>query len=95
MEGSPAAGGRAPGDSSESELHLLSVNRDSLGEGIIKYVPLGSELKCLRLIIVIGPKVLLASHTNGDLKKKSTNGHELRGLLEGQVDQQHVTLTLR
>ena len=43
MERSPVARGCAPDrfinvDSSESEVHLLSVNRDSLGEGIIKYV---------------------------------------------------------
>ena len=50
MERSPAAGGCAPGSNlgaSESEVHLLSVNCDSLEEGIIKDVSLPSELKGL------------------------------------------------
>ena len=43
MERSPAVGGCAPdrirnAGSSESEVHLLSVNGDSLGEGIIRDV---------------------------------------------------------
>ena len=51
---SPAAGGCAPDrirsvGSSESDVHLLSVNRDSLGEGIIQYVYLLSDLKGVTL----------------------------------------------
>jgi hypothetical protein len=68
MERSPAAGGCGPDGirnvgSSESEVHLLSVNRDSLGEGIIKDVCLLSDLNGFTLGIVPGPKICLVNTT--------------------------------
>ena len=97
MERSPAAGGCAP----ESDMwailnqkaHLLSVNRDSLGEGIIKDVSFLSDLKRFTLRIVLGPKVFMVNHTNGDLEAK--HRHDLRWLLEGHMGRQQIRGSIR
>ena len=60
----------------------MSVNRDSLGEGIIQDVSLPSELRRFTLRILIGPKVFLVNHTNGDLEAKT--GMTCVGFLKGK-----------
>ena len=88
MEWSPAAGGCDPDrirnmGSSESEVHLLSVNRDYLGEGIVKYVDLLSDLKGFTLIIIPGPKVFLVNPNTSELE--ATTGMTCAGLLKGKL----------
>ena len=68
--------------SSESQAHLLSVKYDSLGEGIIKDVTLGSDLKGLRIRLMPGPKVFLINSTTGDLEAKA--GMICAGFMKGK-----------
>jgi hypothetical protein len=55
---------------------------DSLGEGIIKYVYLLSDLKGFAIRIVLGPKVFSGKHTNGDLEAKMAT--TCAGFLKGK-----------
>ena len=76
MERSPSAGGCAPDriisvGSSESEVHLLSANRNYLGEGIIKDVSLLSDLTGFNLRSALGPKVFLVNESTGDLEAQT------------------------
>ena len=83
-ESSPAARGSAQDaamGSSESQAHLLSVKHDTLGEGIMRDVTLGSDLKGLRIRIIPGPKVSLINSTTGDLEAKA--GMICAGFMKG------------